>query len=331
MSRFEERSELMKRIARIVVMAGTMAFGGFAQGAGETRLSLTTRINLGSRPSLRGMTIRDLVVTTGHMYFLAYPHPAQLVNGVLLRSDLTGRIDWRADLGGDEVEDLSVDHSGNCLVLSSPPSGTTRLRRFDTAGQPLGEPRSLPDITKLVTTSDGHVFGLTRSGFVRSIDDGASPIGSVIDPEHVQTASSIVSVGEGRIAVVDEREVAVVLVDPKLGTRNGRAIDHPEAFRVKAMYQAEEAQRSGLHGRTILLSAAYDGNIYCMLSGFKAEEGAPVVVVDSKGQVSKLLRCAVSYPSPSGKASASIPTAFSIDSGLLYMLDSEGFVSVFRL
>ena len=320
----------MKSIAQIVLIAGTMACGGFAQGTDEANLSLTTRINLGWLRSLRGMTIRDLVVKAGHMYFLAFPRPAQFVNGVLLRSDLTGRIEWRADLGEDEVEDLSVDNSGNCLVLSSPSSGTTRLRRLDPAGQLLGEPRSLPDIAKLVTTNDGRVVGLTGSGFVRSIDDGALPTVSVIDPENMLSAS-IVSVGEGRIAAIDGREATINLVDPKLGTRSGKAIDHPEAFRVKAMYQAEEAQRSGLHGRTILLSAAYNGNIYCMLSGFKAEEGAPIVVIDSNGQVSKLLRCSVSYTSPHGKGSASVPTALTIDSGLLYMLDSEGLVSVFRL
>src|ERR1039457_1319515 len=161
----------MKRIAQIVLIAMTMAFGGFGQHIDQANLSLTTRINLGSIHSLKGMTIRDLVVKSGHMYFLAFPNAAQFVNGVLLRSDLTGRIDWRADLGDDEVENVSVDDSGNCLVLSSPTSGTTRLRRIDPAGQLLGEPRSLPAIAKLVTASDGRVFGLTRSGSVRSVDD----------------------------------------------------------------------------------------------------------------------------------------------------------------
>jgi len=76
--------KLVKKIAQIALVASTMVVVALGQDASEASLSLTTRIDLSSLRPLNGMTIRDLVVTAGRMYFVAYPHPAQLVNGVLL-------------------------------------------------------------------------------------------------------------------------------------------------------------------------------------------------------------------------------------------------------
>src|SRR5207245_41683 len=117
-------------------------------------------------------------------------------------------------------------------------------------------------------------------------------------------------------------------VDVGVGTRTVRTIDHPEVVRVKTMYKIEEAEDSNGHGQTVLFSAAYDRHIYCLLSGFRAAEGIPVVVIDEKGGALKMLRCAVAYNS---NGLAGVPMSLAVDSGLLFVLDSEGVVSIFSL
>lgn len=92
--------------------------------------------------------------------------------------------------------DLAVDGKGNCLVLSSPLPGTTRLRRFGPDGKELGSPRPLPDTLKLTVGVDGRLYGLSDTGLVRLLD-AASPALPAIDPADL-IHSGIVALSKGR-------------------------------------------------------------------------------------------------------------------------------------
>ncbi|HUE00997.1 MAG TPA: hypothetical protein VMR62_15605 [Bryobacteraceae bacterium] len=295
----------------------------------ESRLSVSARFTLNERIAELGLgavTPRSMVVEGDALTLLAFPKSAWQ-NGVLVRTDLAGRaVLWAARLGSDEVSDYAVDKNGRTYVLSGPIPGPIRLRCYDPYGREMDIPGPVPSVAAKLVAVDDKLLSVGANGAIQSLRE-ASPLATVnIDPELMRNLG-VLSLPGGRIAIVDEVEAAIQLIDTTTGGVSSVSIDHPEALRVKAQYRASTALMPHIHGVTVQAAAAGpDGSVYCLLSGFRPQQGAPVIVLDSAGKLSRTLRC----PMPNGP-SAGVPLSIGVSGGRLFMLDSAGTVTTFTL
>jgi hypothetical protein len=246
-------------------------------------------------------------------------------NGYLVRSDREGSVRWSRPLGDDEVFDIILDAAGDPIVLSSPLTGSARVRSFGADGKLRGEPLPFPGIAKLARLGE-TIIGVAGSGVVRSLG-ATAPLVTARFPSNTSGEFLAVSLGDSEIAYIDQIDAGIMVINARSGLKRDFTLNHLEVARVKAQYKSEAAARPSLHGQTIIAVAADSGpRIYCMLSGFSAHKGAPVVVLDATGWILKTFRCPVIADRDRKWA---VPVSISVEREQLFMADADNFVWIY--
>jgi hypothetical protein len=309
-----------------LLWAGVISISA-ALGQEETNAKVLRRLNL--NPGLIGSQLANMRVTRliahGDNFTFHVAPGTSTQNGYLVRSDREGSVRWARPLGDDEVLDIILDAAGDPVVLSAPITDSARVTRFGPDGTLRGDPLPFPGIAKLARLGE-TIIGVAGSGAVRSLGANAPPITArfALKPSN---EFLVVSLGNGEIASIDQIDAGITVINPRLGLKRDFKLDHQEVTRVKAQYQSEAAARPSLHGQTIVAVAADPGQrIYCMLSGFSAHKGAPVVVLDSTGWILKTFRCPVIGDNERKWA---VPVSISVDSGQLFMADADNLVWIY--
>jgi hypothetical protein len=333
------RSSLAKAARRwgnplpLVAFSLLLLLGARGNLCGQTEYwpQIAGRFNLNTRLSASGygtLHVREIQANETRLAFLAFPGPTY-TGGVLGSADLGGRIAWTVSIGDEEAMDFVIEPSGNTLLLSAllvnPPAGTPRLRVYDRTGRLAGEVEE-PDIFRLVVAGNA-TYGVTSGGFLKSLATGE--MRQVTSPDRLRSAFVLPQSGE-RIRIVDRVDATIVVADVKSGPIGTQPITHAEATRVKELNRRETMSRKGdLRGITVVAADSdADGNLYCLLSGYKPEEGALVLVVDPSGQSTRALRLKVIH---GDRGKVGVPLSLAVASAQLLLLDSTGSVTAYYL
>ncbi len=259
-------------------------------------------------------------------------------NGLLyevLRSSLEGQPLTSLDIGTEEVLDIA-ENAGKLWILSisTGTSATIRLTKTDTGSNDLTD-TSVPmdsGTYRLVSLKSG-LFGITRSGNISCLQPvtteyAPSPVKISLD---TPDSTLFKTIADNSIAVVDQVEAKITVVNTTTGVTNTWPLNVPEVVAVKESYrralrQLTNNKRVTIRPHTIHTVAANNGLLFVMLSGFRAEDGAPVFKLDTSGQLVGAFRL------PMGKGpTAIIPEDMAFRSGELYVLSSDGQVFTYTI
>jgi hypothetical protein len=237
---------------------------------------------------------------------------------------------------GEEVLDIA-ESTGKLWILSTPISGDPGvwLGRVNVGSSELSDVTPVDQaIYRLLSLKSG-LFGITRSGTITCIQPATSGAlsAAVTVPLGNPDSTLFVAMAEDTIAAVDRVEARVAVVNAVTGATNTWSIDSPDVATVKERYRKEGANMANpkvriaaFRGHTILAATGGQGLLFVMLSGFRAEEGAPILKLDMTGRITGAFR----IPMVNG-GTAFIPEDMAFHSGELYILAAQGQVVSYNI
>jgi hypothetical protein len=270
--------------------------------------------------------------SANQLAFICFSGPT-ITQGQLIITDLAGNAVASIGLGEDEILDLALGGTGSIAVVSASSEGSTKIIFFDRTGNHLGPPRLTQPIFRL-SYSGSTLYGVTRDGVLYSIQkDDETPIGRF--STRLSATNHLLPDPDGTVLVVDGVGASIARFNPKEAAQPvAFQINSQEVKRVLQMYSAEQAAPPDSQppvkqiGVAIIASAGDEQRkTYHLLSGFRSEEGAPVVVSDKNGTQSGLIRIPMVYE---GRKTVG-PVCIAVSSNRLFVLDSAWTVSVYHL
>lgn len=127
-----------------------------------------------------------------------------------------------------------------------------------------------------------------------------------------------------RAAIVDGIDGDITTIDLRTGQSVVRHLIHPEIARIR-----ERARLERTEGVLTIIAATVDseGSIYCMLGGFKPQDGAPIIVLNPQGEIKSQVRC----PIIRGRNGPIVPEAIAVTNGRVFLADRIGQIFVYYL
>jgi hypothetical protein len=246
----------------------------------------------------------------------------------LVRAGLSGQIELVIALGSVEVIDWSTGDDLSVAVDVESPDGRTReLRRYDKNGQSLGSTVVAKDEYRAAILRPGGKLSITRYGALVRDNNGRRVTLATVPLKHLNMFdTTCLTLPQSRVAIVDQVDATVTVVDLKSALVGTATLNGPE---IAAARRNSPPTSSGTQSLSILAATTDSaGTIYCMLTGFRADEGAPLIVLDSQaGKVESSFRLRVArYAS-----GPMVPSAIAVTQGLLIVVDQSGHVAEYPI
>jgi hypothetical protein len=279
--------------------------------------------SLGDRGVASG-TLREMRALGINLFFLVQRGSEGQM--FIVRTSLGGRVQVAIGLGASDVNDWFVDNDLSITVdLESLDGKLRELRRYNAGGEQVHASDVRVDGYGTAVLRDAPAR-VTRSGaIVRREFDRLVTIGYLPLNHLNRFDTTCLTLPEQRAAIVDQVDATVAIVDLKTGRSELKPLSHREVARARSRFPARS------DGTNVLLiqaaSSDADGNLYCMLTGFRPVEGAPVLVLDHHADVRRLLRC----PILSGQSGMMVPEAIAVTSQELFVAAQSGDVASFYL
>ncbi len=286
---------------------------------------LISRITVSAPQPTAGWNFRSFLFGKDGFVTAAFPGSGA-ENVTLINTNVEGKTISTVELGPDEFFDFAF-YKGAIWVLSGPTQGGVRLRRVDLSG---GETYYQPPdkgLFRLGVTGAG-LYGLTRAGRVIPLGDEA------VTSDAIQLSSGdfnlsettlMVGLGANLIAIIDRVEVSATILNVSSKKQTVIQLLTPEIGAVKGWYKAR-TKGTKIKGLTVQAITVANQKMYLMLSGFKVEEEAPVLVVDISGKVNKTYR----VPMKNG-VRHDAPESILVNGSKLFVLDDFGKISTYQL
>ncbi len=266
-----------------------------------------------------------MLANEGSLFFLV-KSSSGMPEYKLVRTSITGEIKYVVRLGEGDVLDWAATEGHGALVEIDDGGSPPQLRRYGSNGELSGASPVARDLYRPAAAASSPLK-ITRSGaIIAGEDTHRRAVGQFELNSQSAFSTYTLSLPSDRLAVVDATRATITFVDLRSGATSTATLDHPEVGRVRQTYQNAPA---GMTGLTIIAAATdSSGNIYCMLAGFRPEEGAPVIVLDAAGRPRGLFRCPVQNAT---NRKAMAPSMMALTSGEIFIGDSAGTVLSYYL
>ena len=167
------------------------------------------------------------------------------------------------------------------------------------------------------------MLGLGVGGTVSDVTTGEA-MHFNLDFGEFASHAKFVAIDDATSAYIEPVEAEISLLDMHTGNCTRTPLNNPEVFRIKSDYRATGSGLSGhATGIVVMDATSSNGVVYCALTGFKKEDGLPIVVVEPRTSRTTLLRAPLN--------GRDFPASIAVNAGRLYLLTTTGIVSVYTL